>query len=370
MTAAKGTTFSTSGHILGMTTVQHQRPEELSEVDRLSASRNTLVRRLGNGPIVDYGSAPGYGAIFNAGLLRHDGIYHLFARGVRAGYRRNDQPGPRFLDYVSDILVFTSRDGEVYEFGYVLAKAGDAGVACFEDPRVQRVFSRGYEHIVMTYTNLPPEASGEPHHIGAHCLEYDGERFHMIGDHSQHLGPVGVPNKDAVIFNLSDGRVGLIHRVHPDMQLAVFDDLNHLWNAGLEYWDPYMSDLESHVLLRPTPGARGIGAGAPPLPSRDGLLLFFHETDTNGAYNMQLALLDRHTGGLVARFPQPLLVPELEWELHGDVDNVVFVQGIHLDGEEIYLTYGAADSCVAAATTTVKLCLEALRQCSTSGIAV
>ena len=344
-----------------MTTVA-QRLEELSEVDRFGAGRNTLVRRLGSGPIVKPDSVPGYGSIFNAGLLHHDGIYHLFARGVRSGYRHNDQPGPRFLDYVSDILVFTSRDGEVYTFGYVLARAGDGGVACFEDPRVQRVLSYGHEQIVMTYTNLPPEDSGEPHHIGAHYLEYDGERFHMVGDCSQHLGPVGVPNKDAVIFNLSDGRVGFIHRIYPDMQLAVFNNLNHLWNAGPDYWDPYMHDLESHVLLRPTPGALGIGAGAPPVSSSDGLLLFFHERDGNGAYNIQLALLDRHTGDLVARFLQPVLVPELEYELHGDVDNVVFVQGAYRDDNDIYLTYGAADRCVAAATTTVKSCLEVLRE--------
>ncbi len=337
---------------------------KLNDVDRLEAGRNPLVRRIGNGPIVRPGSVPGYGSIFNAGLLHHSGIYHLFARGVRSGYRRNDQAGPRFLDYVSDILVFMSSDGRDYTFGYVLAKAGDAGVACFEDPRVQRVFSCGHEQIVMTYTNLPPEESGEPHHIGAHYLEYDGERFHMIGDHSQHLGPVGVPNKDAVIFNLSDGRVGFIHRIHPDMQLAVFNNLNHLWNAGPDYWDTYMDDLESHVLLRPTPGALGIGAGAPPILNSDGLLLFFHERDGGGTYNIQLALLDRHTGELIARSPQPLLVPELEWELHGDVDNVVFVQGAYLDHNDIYLTYGAADSCVAAATTTVKSCLKVLRDWS------
>ena len=352
-----------------MSTIQQERLEELSEVDLLGTGRNTLVHRLGNGPVIKPGSVPGYGAIFNAGLLHHDGIYHLFARGVRSGYRRNDQPGPRYLDYVSDILVFTSRDGVHYTFAYVLAKAGDAAVGCFEDPRVQRVVSYGHEQIVMTYTNLPPVESGEPHSIGAHYLKYDGERFHMVGVRSQHLGPVGVPNKDAVIFNLSDGRVGLLHRVHPDIHLAVFDNLNHLWNAGPDYWDPYMHDLESHVLLRPTPGARGIGAGAPPIATSDGLLEFFHETAADCTYTTQLALLDRHTGGLIARLPGPVLVPELEWERHGDVDNVVFVQGAFRDGDDIYITYGGADSCVAVATTTVSSCLRALRGCSTTSVA-
>jgi hypothetical protein len=37
---------------------------------------------------------PGYGPIFNAGLIHHDGFLHLLARGVRDSYRRNDGPGP------------------------------------------------------------------------------------------------------------------------------------------------------------------------------------------------------------------------------------------------------------------------------------
>jgi predicted GH43/DUF377 family glycosyl hydrolase len=43
--------------------------------------------------------------------------------------------------------------------------------------------------------------------------------------------------------------------------------------------------------------------------------------------------------------------PHLPWERKGDVDDVVFVQGAvaQADGT-IYLTYGAADRCVGAAT--------------------
>ena len=79
--------------------------------------------RVSDAPIVAAGSVPGYGPIFNAGVIRHDGVFHLFARGVRDGYRRNDGPGPRFLDYVSDVLVFTSLDGRTYAFQQVLAES-------------------------------------------------------------------------------------------------------------------------------------------------------------------------------------------------------------------------------------------------------
>ena len=79
--------------------------------------------RISDAPIVAAGSVPGYGPIFNAGVIRHEGVFHLFARGVRDGYRRNDGPGPRFLDYVSDVLVFTSLDGRTYAFQQVLAES-------------------------------------------------------------------------------------------------------------------------------------------------------------------------------------------------------------------------------------------------------
>jgi len=53
--------------------------------------------------------------------------------------------------------------------------------------------------------------------------------------------------------------------------------------------------------------------------------------------------------------------PEQPWERLCDVDEVVFVQGVHrrADGT-IYLTYGAADRCVGAATVDEQELLDAL----------
>jgi predicted GH43/DUF377 family glycosyl hydrolase len=324
------------------------------------SGRVPRVSRLHDRPIVEAGSVPGYGAVFNAGLLYHEGTYHLFARGVRDGYRRNKGSGPRFLDYISDVLVLTSTDGRSYEFGYVLARAGSSGVHCFEDPRVQRVQGADGEHIIMTYTSLPPHESGRPWRIGAHRLTWEAGRFHLDESTGRLLGPDDVANKDAIVFTLADKRVALVHRIHPDMQLAIFDDLDHLWHAGPEYWDAYMSDLDSHTLIRPTPGALGIGAGAPPVETDEGLLLFFHERRADGTYTVNLALLDKATGELVSQLDGPLLEPELEWERRGDMENVVFVQGAHREGDIVYLTYGAADSCVGVATAHVGHLLEAL----------
>src|SRR5437773_2325854 len=129
------------------------------------------VRRISDQPVIEYGSVEGYGPIFNAGAVFHDGRFHMFARGVRDCYRRNEGPGPRFVDYVSDILVFVSDDGRSYVFQQPLAVASAGDVWCFEDPRVQSVRSNGGdEQFIMTYTNLPPHDGGLPWRIGLHKL--------------------------------------------------------------------------------------------------------------------------------------------------------------------------------------------------------
>lgn len=309
------------------------------------------VERICDTPIVAADSLPGYGPIFNAGVIHHDGRFHLFARGVRSGYRRNPGPGDTFLDYISDVLVFTSVDGRRYEFQQVLAASSVGGVHSYEDPRVQRVTSGGSEHVVMTYTNLPPPESGRPWRIGLHRLGYRNGRFSLERRSGRIVGPDGIQDKDAVIFNLSDGRLGLLHRIHPNIQLALFDSLDQLCAPPAGYWDDHRQHLDQHTLIKPSNGALGVGAGAPPLATDHGLLLFFHEREHDGRYATRLALLDSATGQVRSLLPDPIMRPELPWEQSGDIDNIIFVQGAlaRPDGR-IYLTYGAADCCVGAAS--------------------
>jgi len=307
--------------------------------------------RISDVPIVTAGSVPGYGPVFNAGVIRHDGAFHLFARGVRDGYRRNNGPGPRFLDYVSDVLVFTSLDGREYTFQQILAKSSPDDVNTYEDPRVQLVRSHGEERFVMTYTNLPAADSGKPWRIGVHRLGFADGGFFLNRTSGRVVGPDAIPNKDAVLFNLRDGRVAMIHRVHPNMQLAVFESLDDLWDPPPGYWEEHLGGLESHTIIWPCHGSLGVGAGAPPVRFGDALLLFFHEREADGEYTTKVALLDDETGHVLSILPEAIMRPELPWERTGDVDNVVFVQGAvtQQDGT-IYLTYGAADRCVGAAT--------------------
>ncbi len=316
-----------------------------------SGATPITVHRISDEPIVAADSVPGYGPIFNAGVIYHDDRFHLFARGVRDGYRRDDSLGDRFLNYISDVLVFTSSDGRRYEFQQVLATSTPDGVCSYEDPRVQRVSSGGSEYFVMSYTNLPTPESGLPWRVGLHRLAYKGGRFSLNYTSGRVVGPDGIKDKDAVIFNLRDGRVGLIHRIHPNIQLALFDSFDELCKPAPEYWDEHLRDLEQHTLISPAEGALGVGAGAPPLATEHGLLLFFHERESDDHYTTKVALLDNETGRVLSLLPDPIMRPELPWECIGDIDNIIFVQGaVSRPNGTIYLTYGAADRCVGAAS--------------------
>lgn len=318
--------------------------------------------RVADTPVVAAESVDGYGPIFNAGLIWHDGNYHLFARGVRDGYRKNEGPGPRFLDYISDVLVFTSPDGLRYDFQQVLASAPEVEVQAYEDPRVQRVRTPDGERFVMTYTSLPAPYSRRPWQVGVHRLGYEDGHFFLNHTSGRVIGPDGVPDKDAVIFNLRDGRIGYVHRVHPDIQLAVFDTLDDLWDPPVGYWDDHLRDLADHVIISATDGALGVGAGAPPLEIDGELVFFFHEREAGGHYTVKVALLDLDTGRVSAMLRDPVMRPELVWEREGDVDNVVFIQGAVLrDDGSVYFTYGAADRSVGAAVLDGTSLVAALR---------
>ncbi len=320
------------------------------------------MRRVRDTPVVEAGSVPGYGPIFNAGVIVEDDVFHLFARGVRNGYSPNTGPGPRFHNYVSDILVFTSADGRSFDYQQVLARSSPTDVHCYEDPRVQRVRSGEAVETVMTYTNLPAPSTGEPWRIGTHRLGFESGRFFLNHTSGRVIGPRTAPDKDAVIFNLRDGRVALVHRIHPNIQLALFDSLEALRAADDHYWDTHMRELDEHTIIRPAEGALGVGAGAPPVEFDGELIFFYHERDGGGRYTTKVALLDSETGRVKAALAQPIMVPELAWERDGDVNDVVFVQGAvaRPDGS-IYLSYGAADRCVGAASVSAADLLRACR---------
>jgi predicted GH43/DUF377 family glycosyl hydrolase len=75
------------------------------------------------------------------------------------------------------------------------------------------------------------------------------------------------------------------------------------------------------------------------------------ETHHGIVYSACAALLDLNDPSKeLARLPYALFSPEYEWELHGEVNNVVFPTGTALFGNTLFIYYGAADTYIACAS--------------------
>ncbi len=111
-----------------------------------------------------------------------------------------------------------------------------------------------------------------------------------------------------------------------------------------------------------------IGAGPPPVKTRMGWLLIYHGVATHLSqciYQAGVMLLDLDTPEkVIARGPYNILEPRELYELTGQVPNVVFPSGAVVDNADtlgfafpesrVFLYYGAADTSVCLATTTVR----------------
>ena len=100
-----------------------------------------------------------------------------------------------------------------------------------------------------------------------------------------------------------------------------------------------------------------IGGSTPPIRTDEGWLVFYHGVETTDSacravtYRMGAMLLSlRDPHHILARCPLPLFEPEAYYEKVGlYIPNVVFPTSCLLRGEELWLYYGACDTCIGLA---------------------
>ncbi len=104
-----------------------------------------------------------------------------------------------------------------------------------------------------------------------------------------------------------------------------------------------------------------IGAGASPIKTDEGWLELYHGADFNHKYAIGAVLLDLNDPSIViARSTEPILQPEAPYELTGFFGNVVFTNGHIVDGDALYLYYGASDEVICGATFSIREILDSL----------
>ena len=165
-------------------------------------------------------------------------------------------------------------------------------------------------------------------------------------------------DKDLIFFpRRINGKLYFLHRIKPDIQIAAINDLKDLTN---EFWKNYMMHLQENIALssKHDHEVSYIGGGCPPIETEHGWVLIYHgvrDTILGYVYSACAALMDLENPHIeLARLPYALFTPEHEWELKGEVNNVVFPTGTALFDDTLYIYYGAADQRIACASVSLK----------------
>ena len=214
-----------------------------------------------------------------------------------------------------------------------------------EDPRITYV--RELEQYAVAYTSFARGGPGV-----SLALTKDFRKFERFG--------VIMPPEDkdaALLPRRIGGRWALIHR--PMTALGA-----HMWIS----YSPDLRHWGSHkIILEARRGgwwdANKIGLCSPPIETAKGWLAIYHgvrQTASGSIYRLGLALFDLEKPEVcLQRGSSWVFGPEASYERNGDVSDVVFPCGqtIGADGDTINLYYGAADSCIALATGSIRCLL-------------
>ncbi|NCN25174.1 pesticidal protein Cry7Aa [Candidatus Falkowbacteria bacterium CG10_big_fil_rev_8_21_14_0_10_37_14] len=174
-------------------------------------------------------------------------------------------------------------------------------------------------------------------------------------------------HKDLVPFpEKINGQFTFLERILPDIQLVSAESLDDFQDKY--FWIRHLFHLDEQLVLEADYDfeARNIGGGAPPLKTADGWLMIYHgveEKHDSRTYSAGVALLDLNDPRkVIARLPYPLLKPETDYEVSGQVNNVVFPTGLSLFDDRLYIYYGGADNCIAVASLVLSELLNELKK--------
>jgi predicted GH43/DUF377 family glycosyl hydrolase len=174
--------------------------------------------------------------------------------------------------------------------------------------------------------------------------------------HFERYGLIMQPDdKDAALLpRRIDGRYALVHR-------PIADSGAHVWIS----YSPDLRNWGNHQMMLPARrggwwDANKVGLSPPLIETERGWLMIYHGVRHNAAgslYRLGVALFDlEHPERLLLRGDEWIFGPEASDETRGDVANVTFPCGytIARDGDTLNLYYGAADTCIALATGSIR----------------
>jgi len=267
----------------------------------------------------------------------------LTTRDGRGCYYR----GRMVLSSLSHLHVARSRDGRNFAFDPAPAIVPTTRYEAYgcEDARITFINGRYY----ITYTAVSEH--------GVTVMMASTEDFVSFEKHGLIFPPY---QKDVVIFpRRIRGMYVCRHRPYG----SKFND-PCIWTA----WSPDLLSWGAHEMtLAPIPdtwASQRLGCGGVPIETPHGWLEIFHAADGEGRYCLGAMLSDLdNPQKVIAHSTDPVLEPEMPYELHGVFANCVFSNGLIADDDgTLTVYYGAADRICAAALSTVDEMVAAAKQ--------
>ncbi len=314
-------------------------------------------------------------AVLNPSIVQEGEILHMFYRAVREG----NYSTLGYCKLKGPMNVVERREEPVLYPEYEYEKHG------VEDPRI--VFLDGLYYLIYTaydgknarvaYASSKDLKKWDKHGLITPSIKYDEVKTYLVQSKLKnkyyqfisYLKDITAPDvllweKDCILLPKKIGnRYALIHRILPDIQVIFFDNFAQLEDQ--DYWKEYLKNLSQYVIMEPKFAFENhIGSGAPLIETDYGWLSIYHAVeDTNAGqiYHSGAALLEKtHPFKVIGRLKKPLFSPTEDYEIFGDVGNVVFPTGTALFNEILYIYYGAADKRIAVVSVKLKRLIKAL----------
>ena len=133
-----------------------------------------------------------------------------------------------------------------------------------------------------------------------------------------------------------------------------------------EYWRNWYRKLDHYVVPLLKSSNDQVEVGAVPIETAEGWLILYsyikNYVSSEKIFSIDAVLLDLENPlKIIGRLEEPIMVPEKDYELLGNVPNIIFPSGALVNNDNVGLYYGAADTTCALATFRLDEALSSLR---------
>ncbi len=213
-----------------------------------------------------------------------------------------------------------------------------------EDPRVTKIDNK-YYIFYTAISEFPFTPEGVKVAVAITSDFKKIEEKHLVtpfNAKAMALFPEKINGKYMVIFTINPDR-------NPSNIVTVaVDKIEDLWS--LEFWKNWQKDFEKSKLEIRRINTDHVEIGAVPVKTKDGWLLVYahirnYFTNERTIFGIEALLLDiNNPQKIIGRTLDPILVPQEEYDMKGQVPDVIFPSGAILEGEDLFIYYGAADT--------------------------